>query len=31
VPDAEVHALDAGHFALDTDADEIVRRLGRPK
>jgi pimeloyl-ACP methyl ester carboxylesterase len=24
VPKAEVHALDAGHFALDTKADEIV-------
>jgi pimeloyl-ACP methyl ester carboxylesterase len=30
VPDAEVHVLDAGHFALDTAADEIgelVRRF----
>src|SRR5882757_6708231 len=24
VPNAEVHVLDAGHFALDTKADEIV-------
>ena len=24
VPDAEVHILDAGHFALDTAADEIA-------
>ena len=24
VPDAEVHILDAGHFALDTKADEIA-------
>jgi pimeloyl-ACP methyl ester carboxylesterase len=24
VPDAEVHMLDAGHFALDTKADEIA-------
>ena len=24
VPDAEVHLLDAGHFALDTAADEIA-------
>ena len=24
VPDAEVHVLDAGHFALDTKADEIT-------
>jgi hypothetical protein len=28
---AEVHVLDAGQFALDTDADEIVRRLGGSK
>jgi pimeloyl-ACP methyl ester carboxylesterase len=31
VPKAEVHVLDAGHFALDTKADEIaylVRRFG---
>jgi pimeloyl-ACP methyl ester carboxylesterase len=25
VPDAEVHILDAGHFALDTAPDEIAR------
>lgn len=25
VPDAEVHILDAGHFALDEKADEIIR------
>jgi hypothetical protein len=25
VPDAEVHVLDAGHFALDTAADEIAQ------
>jgi pimeloyl-ACP methyl ester carboxylesterase len=24
VPDAQVHILDAGHFALDTAADEIA-------
>ena len=24
VPNAAVHVLDAGHFALDTKADEIV-------
>ncbi len=24
VPNAEVHVLEAGHFALDTAADEIV-------
>jgi len=24
VPNAEVHVLDAGHFALDTAADEIA-------
>jgi pimeloyl-ACP methyl ester carboxylesterase len=24
VPDAEVHVLDAGHFALDTKAGEIA-------
>ncbi len=24
VPSAEVHVLDAGHFALDTAADEIA-------
>ncbi|AWN44842.1 alpha/beta fold hydrolase [Methylobacterium durans] len=38
VPDAEVHLLEAGHFALDVKADEIAdltrdflrRRAGRP-
>ena len=25
VPDAEVHLLDAGHFALDEKVDEIAR------
>jgi pimeloyl-ACP methyl ester carboxylesterase len=37
VPDAEIHLLDAGHFALDEAADEIAgyvrdllgRKLGR--
>jgi hypothetical protein len=24
VPSAEIHVLDAGHFALDTRADEIA-------
>jgi pimeloyl-ACP methyl ester carboxylesterase len=24
VPNAEVHVLDAGHFAVDTKADEIA-------
>ena len=27
VPNAEVHLLDAGHFALDTAADEIAARV----
>lgn len=27
VKSAEVHVLDAGHFALDTDADEIAKRI----
>ena len=27
VPTAEVHVLDAGHFALDTKADEIARLI----
>jgi pimeloyl-ACP methyl ester carboxylesterase len=34
VPKAEVHVLDAGHFALDTRADEIatlVRRFMQPQ
>jgi pimeloyl-ACP methyl ester carboxylesterase len=29
VPDAEVHILDAGHFALDTAADEIADHVAR--
>ena len=28
VPNAEVHALEAGHFALDTAADEIAALVG---
>jgi pimeloyl-ACP methyl ester carboxylesterase len=28
VPDAEVHILDAGHFALDTAADRIAQLVG---
>ncbi|HLB07892.1 MAG TPA: alpha/beta fold hydrolase [Gemmatimonadaceae bacterium] len=28
VPDAEVHLLDAGHFALDTAADQIAELVG---
>jgi len=28
VPNAEVHVLDAGHFALDTRADEIAALIG---
>jgi pimeloyl-ACP methyl ester carboxylesterase len=28
VPNAQVHLLDAGHFALDTAADEIAALLG---
>jgi pimeloyl-ACP methyl ester carboxylesterase len=28
VPDAQVHVLDAGHFALDTAADEIAALVG---
>ena len=28
VPKAEVHVLDAGHFALDTKADEIAQLVG---
>jgi pimeloyl-ACP methyl ester carboxylesterase len=28
VPDAEVHVLDAGHFALDTAADRIAQLAG---
>jgi len=29
VPNAEVHVLDAGHFALDTKADEIAEIIRR--
>jgi pimeloyl-ACP methyl ester carboxylesterase len=29
VPKAEVHVLDAGHFALDTKADEIAGLVGQ--
>ena len=29
VPNAEVHVLDAGHFALDTKADEIATLIGQ--
>jgi len=29
VPNAEVHILDAGHFALDTNADEIAALIGQ--
>jgi pimeloyl-ACP methyl ester carboxylesterase len=29
VPKAEVHVLDAGHFALDTAADEIAELVGK--
>ena len=29
VPSAEVHVLDAGHFALDTKADEIAALVGQ--
>jgi hypothetical protein len=28
VPNAEVHVLDAGHFALDTAADEMAAWVG---
>ena len=28
VPSAQVHVLDAGHFALDTAADEIAGSVG---
>jgi hypothetical protein len=27
VPKAEVHVLDAGHFALDTAGDQIAQRV----
>jgi pimeloyl-ACP methyl ester carboxylesterase len=29
VPNAEIHVLDAGHFALDTKADEIAAFMGQ--
>jgi len=29
VPKAEVYVLDAGHFALDTKADEIAALVSR--
>jgi pimeloyl-ACP methyl ester carboxylesterase len=29
VPNADVHVLDAGHFALDTRADDIAALVGR--
>jgi pimeloyl-ACP methyl ester carboxylesterase len=29
VPNAEVHVLDAGHFALDTKADQIAALVGQ--
>jgi pimeloyl-ACP methyl ester carboxylesterase len=29
VPNAEVNVLEAGHFALDTAADEIAALVGR--
>jgi hypothetical protein len=29
VPNAEVHILDAGHFAVDTAADEIDECVGK--
>lgn len=29
VPDAEVHIIDAGHFALDEAADEVADLIGR--
>lgn len=29
VPGAEIHILDAGHFALDTEADRIAALVGR--
>jgi len=27
LPDAEIHLLDAGHFALDEKNDEIAKRV----
>jgi pimeloyl-ACP methyl ester carboxylesterase len=29
VPDAEIHILDAGHFAMDEKLDEIAGLVGR--
>ena len=29
VPKAEIHVLDAGHFALDTAADQIAQLVSR--
>ncbi len=29
VPNAEIHVLDAGHFALDTAADQIAELIRR--
>jgi surfactin synthase thioesterase subunit len=29
VPNAEVHIVDGGHFALDTAPDEIAALIGR--
>jgi len=29
VPNAEVHIVDGGHFALDTAADEIAALIGQ--
>ena len=29
VPNAEIHVLDAGHFALDTNADEIAALISQ--
>jgi hypothetical protein len=29
VPNAEIHVLDPGHFALDTAADEIAQLVRR--
>jgi pimeloyl-ACP methyl ester carboxylesterase len=26
-PDAEIHFVDAGHFALETQVDEIAKRI----
>jgi pimeloyl-ACP methyl ester carboxylesterase len=27
VPDAEIHILEAGHFAMDTQPDEVAERV----